>query len=133
MAVSNINSAVRAGLDEAFKKMTRVFGLTEGYAISNISDLLNNAQDLGTSVSTPGDATVNATAGTSAIALGAQAAVITNSFCAAGDLIMVTPLDTDATLVTYKAVSAAGSFTVTGGAVAAAIWKFQWQVIKKVI
>ncbi len=130
---SNINRNSRTGLDEAFAKMTRVFGLADGHQITNISDLLNNAQDLGDSTAAPGDAVVNNTAGSSAVALGASAAVITSSFCAAGDLIMITPLDLDVTLINWKAVAGAGSFTVTGNANATADWKFQWQILKKVI
>ncbi len=77
-----------------------------------------------------GDETNNNMAGKSAVALGASACVVTNSNVVATDVILVTPLSTDATLVTWKAVASAGSFTVTGGAAAAADWSFQWAVVK---
>jgi hypothetical protein len=84
---------------------------------------------VGDSSGTPGNATLNNGAGTSAIAAAASAAVITNSLVAATSLIFVTPRDTDATCVTYKAVAASGSFTVTCGAAATANWAFQWLVV----
>lgn len=83
----------------------------------------------GDSTASPGNATSNTTSGKSAIAAGASAATITNSHVTASSIIMVTPLDTDATLVRYRAVPAAGSFTVTGNANATAAWKFSWFVL----
>lgn len=77
----------------------------------------------------PGNATVNKVSGKNAIAASASAAVITNSTVTANSIIMITPLDTDATLVRYKAVPSAGSFTVTGNTTATATWKFSWLVI----
>ncbi len=130
---TTIGIATKAGLDEAFKKMCRVFGLSVGNEIINVTDMLNNAVDTTDTTAAPGSATANTVAGSSAIALGASTATITSSFCAAGDLIMLTPLDTDATLVRYKAVAGAGSFVVTGNANATAIWKFQWLIVKKAI
>lgn len=78
---------------------------------------------------TPGNATSNTSSGKAAIAAGASACTITNSKVSAASIIMVTPLDTDATLLRYKAVPAAGSFTVTGNANATAAWKFSWVVL----
>jgi hypothetical protein len=78
---------------------------------------------------TPGAATINKPSGKSAIAAGASSVVITNSVVTAASEVIVTPLDLDATLTSYKAVPAAGSFTVTGNANATAAWKFSWWVL----
>jgi hypothetical protein len=130
---TQIDRNTKVALDNAFKRMCRVFGLSEGNEIANVTDIMNNSVDVGDSTASPGNATLNFIAGSSAIAAGASAATITSSFCAAGDLIMLTPLDTDATLVRYKAVAGAGSFVVTGNANATAIWKFQWLIVKKAV
>lgn len=82
------------------------------------------------STGTPGAATINKPAGKSAIAALATTVVVTNSVVAAADIIQLTPLDIDATATNWKAVPAAGSFTVTVNAAATATWKFSWYVIK---
>lgn len=230
-----IDKNTKQGLDGAFKRMCRVFGLSEGNEISNISDILNNDKVMparldmpvndafstaavggllvpatywyrvtavnaageesiasvetsqvvgaGTNTNTvtvawlatggavtynvygrttgaetkitasvgttglsyvdvgpaasglsgalPTGTTINAMAGTGTVLLGGTVCVILNSNVAAGDMILVTPLDLDATLVTFKAVATAGTITVTGGAGAGANWKFHWSVVKK--
>jgi hypothetical protein len=78
---------------------------------------------------TPGDQTIHKLSGKAAIDTLASACTITNVNVTANSIVMVTPLDNDATLVTYKAVPTAGSFTVTGNAAATAPWKFSWFVI----
>jgi hypothetical protein len=83
----------------------------------------------GDSTGSPGNATINSVSGKSAIASAGTAATITNDRVSATSIIMVTPLDTDANVTKWKAVPAAGSFTVTVGAATAAIWKFSWFVI----
>lgn len=83
----------------------------------------------GDSTGTPGNATIDGQRGKSAIAMGATACVVTNAAVGANSQVIITPLDNDATLVTYKIAVAAGSFTVTGNAAATAAWKFQWTVI----
>ena len=83
----------------------------------------------GDSTGTPGNATLHKGAGKSAIAAGASACVVTNSLVSATSLVLISPLDNDATLVTFKAAAGAGSFTVTGNAAATATWKFAWMVV----
>jgi hypothetical protein len=78
---------------------------------------------------TPGNTTINKLSGKAAIALGAAACTVTNSTVTAASRVMVTALDLDATLKEFKAVPAAGSFTVTGNANATAAWKFSFLVI----
>jgi hypothetical protein len=89
------------------------------------------AVDLGDSSASPGDATLNFSAGQSAIALGASAAVITSDKCDATSIVHITPLDLDATLVRWKVAATGGSFTVTGNAAATAPWRFNWQIFRK--
>ncbi len=78
----------------------------------------------------PGAQTTLYAAGIAAIAALAASVVITAPLCDVGDIVMITPLDIDTTLVQYKAVAGAGSFTVTGNAAATATWKFAWEIIK---
>lgn len=84
----------------------------------------------GDSSASPGNATINAPCGKSAIASTASACVITNSRVTTSSLIFITPLDNDTTLTSWKAVPTANTITVTGNAVAAATWKFQWLVVE---
>jgi hypothetical protein len=90
-----------------------------------------NATD---STGTPGNATINKASGKSAVASGAQTCVVTNNLCTASSIVMVTPLAVDTAAPLYKAVPAAGSFTVTtynNSGVAtnvAANWSFSWIV-----
>lgn len=81
---------------------------------------------------TPGNATINKGSGRSAIASGASACVITNAFCMAASVVMVTAEDLDATLLTFKCVPTDGSFTVTGVANATANWKFRWALFNSI-
>ncbi len=104
-------------------------GVTLGDGTNNI--LLNGRvqAQAGDSTGTPGNATIDASAGKSAIALGGSSATITNSLATVNSLVFITPLDLDATLVSYKAIATANSFTITGNTTATAIWKFQWLLI----
>jgi len=77
----------------------------------------------------PGPATINKPSGRSAIAAGVSGVTITNSVVTASSIVIVTPLDLDATLTSFKAVPGSGSFTVTGNANATAAWKFSWWVL----
>ncbi len=82
------------------------------------------------STASPGNATINKPAGKSAVASGATSVVITNSVVAATDIVHITPMDIDTAIAKWKYATAAGSFTVTVDAAAAADWKFSWQVVK---
>ena len=78
---------------------------------------------------TPDDCTINKPSGKAAVAIGDSACVVTNSCVTTSSIIIITPLDIDATLVNWKAVPASGSFTVTGNTTATAAWKFQFLVL----
>ena len=79
---------------------------------------------------TAGARTVNRSRGKNAIALGAASVVITNSLVTVNSQIICNLEFVDATLTFIKAViPAAGSFTITGNANAAADTKFSWLVI----
>lgn len=79
---------------------------------------------------TPGDRTVNTLRGRNSFAIGASTVVVTNSKCALNSQIVVTLEFVDATLTFIRtAIPAAGSFTVTGNANAAAATRFGWQII----
>lgn len=86
---------------------------------------------IGDSSGSPGAATLNYAAGKSAVAQGASSVVITTPFVSADDLVIISPLDIDATLVSWKVAAAAGSFTLTGNANATAAWKFGWHIVKR--
>lgn len=81
----------------------------------------------------PGATTINKLAGKAAVAAGAGNVTVTNSLCAVGDSVQITPMDIDATGVTYKAVAGAGSFVVTLGAGPTANWRFQFLVTKATV
>ncbi len=77
---------------------------------------------------TPGAATIDKPSGKSAIALGAASVVITNALVTAASCVHITPETRDATCKELIAVPGAGSFTVSGSAVAAATLVFSWHV-----
>ena len=80
---------------------------------------------------TPGDAAAVTPCGKSSIDTGATACVITDARVAATDIILITPLDINATATVLKAVPGTGSFTVTANAAAtSAPLQFSWLVIK---
>lgn len=82
------------------------------------------------STGTPGAATINKTAGRSAIALGASSVVITNNQVVAGSLVFIQPLARDATgLLPAVTTTASGSFTVSTSANCTAALSFNWHVI----
>lgn len=86
----------------------------------------------GDSTGSPGDATINKSAGTSAVAATNTTCVITSNRIASGAMIFITPIDTDAGFAAgFKAVTAGGggSFTLTLGAAAVGNPKFSWLVI----
>lgn len=84
------------------------------------------------STASPGAATINKAAGKSAIASGATSAVVTNSTVTANSIVMLTPLDIDATnCPAWSAVPAAGSFTATCSGTLGATWKFSWMVVNR--
>lgn len=85
----------------------------------------------GDSTASPGSATVNELQGRSAIAAAASTCTITNHQVAAGDVVMVTLEDLDATATRLKVAVAAGSFTVTANAAATATTKFAWKLVKE--
>lgn len=79
---------------------------------------------------TPGNATINATRGKAAIAIGAAAVTITNSLVTASSQIIATLESADATLTTLlRVVPGAGSFVVTGNANATAATAFKFAVL----
>jgi hypothetical protein len=84
----------------------------------------------GDSTSLPGNATINSVVGKAAIASTTDMCVVTNSVVRPGDIVMITPLDNDSTLTTWKVTVSDGEFTVTGNASAAAAWRFQFLVIR---
>lgn len=85
---------------------------------------------VGDSTGTPGNATINETQGRSAIAAAATTCTITNSQVGAGDVVLVTLEDLDATAIRLKVAVSAGSFVVTSNAAATATTKFSWRVVK---
>lgn len=91
--------------------------------------------NVGDSSGTPGNATINAPSGKSAVAAAANTIVVTNSTITASSKVFISPLDADTAVVKWKVVVATGSFTLTtynaAGALtaAAAAWKFDWFVI----
>lgn len=78
---------------------------------------------------TPGAATINKISGKAAIASAASSVVITNVHVSASSVVLITPMDIDATLTRWSVTPASGSFTVTGNAAATATWKFAFLVI----
>lgn len=76
-----------------------------------------------------GSRTVNALRGRSAIANGATAATITNSYCRATSTVILMPIDMNALVTAFKVVPGAGSFVVTVTADPQADWKFSWVVL----
>lgn len=84
-----------------------------------------------TSVSTPGNATVNSVHGRSAFAAAASTVTITSSVVAdANASVFVQLMGSDATLTSVRVTSvSAGSFVVTGNAAATAITQFSWFVV----
>ena len=88
----------------------------------------------GDSSGSPGNATINAPCGFSAVALGQTTVVITNNhILSANDKVFICPTDLDATLTGWKVTRAAGSFTLIGNAAATANWAFMWFIIPKAI
>jgi hypothetical protein len=84
----------------------------------------------GDSSASPGAATINKSAGRSAIAAGASTVVITNSKVLAASVVLAVLEDGDATATSIRVSAvAAGSFTVTANAAATAATKFRWAVI----
>lgn len=80
---------------------------------------------------TAGARTVNKVRGKNAVAAGASTVVITNSFVAAANQVLVTLEETDTTCLYVRAVApAAGSFTLTVSANCTADTTFSWVVIK---
>ncbi len=119
-----------ASLSNATAKIhtfTNDAGTTEKAAIMASGKLSWPAVDIS---GTPGDGTANAVVGKAAIASTASAVDISNSVVKAGDYVMITPLDNDTTLLTYKVAVSDGHIVVTGGAAAAANWKFQFVVMR---
>lgn len=96
-------------------RLTAAGGLKLGYSDSS---------------ATPGAATINKAAGRSAFAAAASSVVITNNLVAVGDIVQTQLETADATLTRVISVAAAGSFTVTGNAVATGITKFSWVLLK---
>lgn len=84
------------------------------------------------STASPGSATINKATGRSAIASGQTTCVITNAFCQAASVVMVTPEDGLDTVVWCKCVPTDGSFTVTVKTDPGATWKFRWVVFNSI-
>lgn len=84
------------------------------------------------STGTPGNVTNNSANGRAAFAAAGSSVVVTNSFVAVTDTVLVTLLGAaDTTLTAIVGVTvAAGSFTVTGNAAATATKGFMFTVIK---
>lgn len=89
--------------------------------------------NLGDSSSAPGNATINAPAGKSAIPAGASSITITNNCCTTSSLVRVwiQQVNEDATLVRVRAVPApapGGAFTIYGNAAATANVVVGWEI-----
>ena len=116
-----------------FSDLGNVFGTLiefnpSGSALAKISGLGQLDQSGTDSSGSPGAAVINKPTGKSAIAIAAASVVITNSICAATSRVMITPQSRDATCKELIAVPGAGSFTVSGSAVATAAVVFSWEV-----
>lgn len=82
------------------------------------------------STASPGAATINKPLGKSAIASGASSVVITNNTVVAASVILITPVDADATCTGLRVSSTgSGTFTVSCAANATATTKFNWSAI----
>jgi hypothetical protein len=77
---------------------------------------------------TPGNTTINQPSGRFAIAAAAAACTVTNSTVKATSIVNVNKETNDTTLLYFKVVPAAGSFTVTGNANATAAVTFSFVV-----
>ena len=79
---------------------------------------------------TPGNTTINTPRGRAAIAAGVAVVTVTNSLVTANSTILVALASADVTLTSLlRVVPAAGSFTVTGVAVATAATTFDFVVL----
>ena len=85
-----------------------------------------------TSVASPGPATINKSAGKSAILTGAATVTITTDHCAATDIVLITPIGRDATAISLEATPGNGSFVVTSVANATGTTAFSWLIVKTV-
>ncbi len=82
------------------------------------------------STGTPGAATINKSAGRSAIAAGASSVVITSSQVVASSLVFISPLARDATgLLPTVTTTTSGSFTVSTTATCTSALSFNWFVV----
>ena len=95
-------------------------------AVVKASDFQANRTDIS---GTPGNGTANTPRGRAAIAVAAVTAVITCSLVTANSTVIVQLGGTDATLISIRVTAAAGSFTVTGNAMATAATPFDFIVI----
>lgn len=86
--------------------------------------------DTGDSSGTPGNATINAPAGRSAIAAGTASVTITNSLAQAASKIFISPLARDATgLLPTVTTHGVGSFIVTTSGNCTAALSFDWWIV----
>lgn len=95
-------------------------------AVVKASDFQANRTDIS---GTPGNGTANTPRGRAAIAAASGAAIITCSLATANSTVIVQLGGTDSTLISIRVTSAAGSFTVTGNAMATAATPFDFLVI----
>lgn len=82
-----------------------------------------------TAAGTTGAQTINRHAGSVNFAAGATSLVVTDSLVTANSVIMATVATDDATLVSVKAIPAAGSFTLKSNAAATAETRVQFRVL----
>lgn len=120
--------------DSTFGELRPVYGfrvmdtsnVQSMFLVSSATGLLSQ---YGTNSSaSPGTATINKPIGKAAIAIGAASVVITNSLVTANSVVLITPHARDATCKELIAVPTAGSFTVSGSAVATAALPFSFEV-----
>ena len=107
---------------------TRFFSTAVGATFSVAVATGITAQYGTDSSGSPGAATIDKPSGKSAIAIAAASVVITCAVCTAASRVMITPQSRDATCKELIAVPGAGSFTVSGSAVATAAVVFSWEV-----